>query len=82
MKTIEYTDENGVEIGAETYSAGYMDDGFSVYFKDQYGDWIEAFSNPCYISADCEPDDDMMKEWAEEILTYSEEYAAILDRTL
>jgi hypothetical protein len=82
MRSVEYTDENGVEISVETYGAGYMDDGFSVYFKDQYGDWIEVFSNPCYISWDCDPSDDMLREWAEEILADSEEYSAALAGTL
>jgi len=82
MKTVEYTDENGVQIGVETYSAGFLDDAFAVYFKDQHGDWQQVFSNPCYISYDCEPDEDMMREFAEEILADSEEYSAALAGTL
>ena len=82
MNSFEYTDENGVEIGVETYGAGYMDDALAVYFKDQHGDWIEVFSNPCYISCECDPSDDMLREWAEEILADSEEYSAALAGTL
>ena len=82
MKTIEYTDENGVEIGVETYSAGYLDDAFAVYFKDKDEDWVQVFSCPCYISAECDPSDDMLIEWAEEILADSEEYSAALAGTL
>ena len=82
MKSLEYTDENGVQIGVETYSAGYIDDAFGVYFKDQHGEWVQVFSHPCYISYDCEPDDDMLREWAEEILADSAEYSAALAGTL
>ena len=82
MRSVEYTDENGVQIGVKTCGAGYMDDAFAVYVKDRDGKWVEVFFNPCYISCEYEPDDDMLKEWAEEILTYSEEYAAILAGTL
>ena len=82
MRSVEYTDENGVQIGVETYCAGYMDSALSVYFKDRDGEWIEAFSNPCYISCECDPCDDMLKEWAEEILADSAEYSAALAETL
>jgi len=82
MRSLEYTDENGVEIGVETYSAGYLDDAFAVYFKDKDGDWVQVFSNPCYVSAECDPCDDMLREWAEEILADSEEYSAALAGTL
>ena len=82
MRSLEYTDENGVEIGVETYSAGYLDDAFAVFFKDKDGEWVNVFLHPCYISDDCDPDDDMLREFAEEILADSEEYAAALDRTL
>ena len=74
MRSLEYTDDNGVEIGVETYCAGYVDDGFSVYFKDKGGEWVEVFSNPCYISADCEPSDDMLKDWADDIVADSPVY--------
>ena len=82
MRSLEYTDENGVQIGVETYSAGFMDDAFGVYFKDKDGDWVQVFSCPCYISEDCDPCDDMLKEWAEEILADSAEYSAALAETL
>lgn len=75
MQSVEYTDENGVQIGVETYCAGYMDSALSVYVKDREGAWVEVFSNPCYISAEeCEPDDDMLRDWADEILAESQLY--------
>lgn len=81
MKSVEYTDENGVQIGVETYCAGYMDSAMSVYVKDREGEWVEVFSNPCYISAECDPDDSMLMEWADEILAYSDKYFDLVDRT-
>ena len=83
MKTVEYTDENGMQIGVVTHCAGYLDsDALSVYFQDRDGNWQQVFSNPCYVSADCDPSDDMLREWAEEILADSEEYSAALAGTL
>jgi len=76
MRSLEYTDENGIRVGVETYSAGYLDSALSVYRQDSNGEWVQVFSHPCYVSADCDPCDDMLREWADEIM------AEHLDATL
>jgi len=78
MRSVEYTDENDVTVCVETYSAGFMDAAFAVSIKDREGEWVTVFSNPCYISCEFEPDDSDLIEWADEILAYSDEYAAIV----